>query len=98
MLKFFIIFGLGLLEQAGYTLYLLSVVKKQAYLSSILMFVYFSFYLFIIAYALKDTDSIGLLLTYAFATAIGNFVVMKYEVRKKQIRNWIEEANKRFIQ
>jgi len=84
MLKFFIIFFLGLVEQAGYTLYLLSVVKKQAYLSSILMFVYFSFYLFIIAYALKDTDSIGLLLTYAFATSIGNFIVMKYELKKEK--------------
>jgi hypothetical protein len=83
MIKFIVVFILGLLEQAGYTLYLLSVVKKQAYLSSILMFVYFSFYLFIIAYALKDTNTVGLLLTYAFSAAVGNFIVIKWELRKK---------------
>ena len=83
MIKFLVVFILGFLEQIGYTLYLLAVDKRQVYWSSIMMFLYFAFYLFIIAYALKDVNAIALLLTYAASAAIGNFAVMKWETRKK---------------
>jgi hypothetical protein len=83
MFNYIVIFILGLLEQIGYTFYLLAVDKRQVYASSIIMFVYFSFYLFIIAYALKSANTWGLLLTYAFSAAVGNLAVMKFEVRKK---------------
>ena len=84
LIKFTIVFILGLLEQVGYTFYLLAVDKRQVIASSIMMFVYFSFYLFIIAFALKDVHTVGLLLTYALSAALGNWVVMRYEVGKKK--------------
>lgn len=84
MLKFLIVFILGLLEQIEYTFYLLAVDKRQVIASSIIMFVYFSFYLFIIMFALNDVHTIGLLLTYALSAVIGNYGVMKYEVGKKK--------------
>jgi uncharacterized protein YebE (UPF0316 family) len=83
MFKFTIIFILGLLEQLGYTIYLLSVDKRQVYISSIVLFAYFLLYLFIIAYALKDANTIALLITYALSAAIGNWIVMKWEMRPK---------------
>jgi len=84
IIKFVIVFILGLLEQIGYTFYLLAVDKRQVVASSIIMFVYFSFYLFIIMFALNDVHTVGLLLTYALSAAIGNYVVMRYEVGKKK--------------
>jgi hypothetical protein len=69
IIKFVIVFILGLLEQIGYTFYLL---------------VYFSFYLFIIMFALNDVHTVGLLLTYALSAAVGNYAVMRYEVGKKK--------------
>jgi len=84
MLKIFMIFGVGLCEQCLYTAYLISVNKRQAVLSSILMLVYMSLYLFIVAYALKDTNAIGLLITYACACGVGNLITMKWENREKK--------------
>jgi len=83
MTKILMIFIIGLLEQCLYTAYLISVTKRQAILSSILMLVYMSLYLFIVAYALKDSNAIILLITYAFACGIGNLITMKIENRKK---------------
>lgn len=82
MLKILMIFFVGLCEQCLYTAYLISVNKRQAILSSILMLVYMSLYLFIVAYALKDTNAIGLLVTYACACGLGNLITMKWETRK----------------
>lgn len=76
------IFGIGLCEQCLYTAYLISVTKRQAILSSILMLVYMSLYLFIVAYALKDSNAIGLLITYACACCCGNFITMNWENKK----------------
>lgn len=84
MTNYLIVFICGLIEQIGYTLYLLSVDKRKVFLSSIIMFFYFSFYLIIIAYAIKHANTIPLLLTYSLSTGIGNFIVMKYEVTKKR--------------
>ena len=86
MLKILMIFVVGLCEQCLYTAYLISVNKRQAVLSSILMLVYMSLYLFIVAYALKDTNAIGLLITYACACGVGNLITMKWENRDKDIR------------
>jgi uncharacterized protein YebE (UPF0316 family) len=83
MIKILIIFILGLIEQIGYTFYLLAVDKRQVKLSSIVMFFYMLFYLGIIAYAIKDSNTLSLLITYALACSLGNYIVMKFEVRKK---------------
>lgn len=83
MIKIFIIFIIGLAEQALYTFYLLSVAKKQKWLSSILMILYMTLYLFIVAFAMKDSETISLLIAYALACGLGNFIVMQWETRKK---------------
>ena len=84
MLKVLMIFGIGLCEQCLYTAYLISVNKRQSILSSLLMLVYMSLYLFIVAYALKDTNAIGLLITYACACGLGNFFTMFWENNKNE--------------
>jgi hypothetical protein len=75
--KYLIVFGAGLLEQFGYTLYLIAVGKYLIVVSSILMLLYFFVYLLIVNYIIKEKDNcIGLLLTYAIAAAIGNYIAM----------------------
>ena len=82
MTKIVIVFFVGLVEQALYTMYLLSVTRKQKYVSSILMTLYMTLYLGIMAYAIKDTDTIALLIAYALACGIGNLLVMLYDAHK----------------
>lgn len=86
MLKILLVFIVGFIEQLLYTAYLLSVNKKQVNASSILMFSYMVIYLFIITYAIKDANTIPLLIAYALACGSGNWVIMKWENRDKDIR------------
>jgi len=74
--KVLIVFLAGLFEQFGFTLYLLAVNKHLILVSSVLMFVYFITYLWIIDYAIKDNKTFPLLLTYALAAAVGNYTAM----------------------
>lgn len=83
MIKILVVFILGLIEQMGYTIYLLAVDKRQAKKSSIVMFIYMLFYLGILAYAIKDSNTWILIITYASACSIGNYIIMKREIRKK---------------
>jgi len=84
MIKILLIFTVGLFEQILYTAYIISVTKRQKYISSLLMLVYMSLYLLIVAYALKDTNTISLLIAYALACGIGNLITMTIETRKKK--------------
>jgi len=79
MLKVLIVFLVGLIEQVLYTMYLISVDKRQTNLSSILMFTYMCLYLFVIAFALKDAQAVILLIAYAASCGIGNYLVMLWE-------------------
>lgn len=81
--KTLIIFFVGLLEQFGYTFYLLAVNKYLILVSSILMFSYMAVYLSIINKIAKDEkDSIKLLLIYAGACGIGNYIAMSLRIIK----------------
>jgi len=84
MLKILLVFIVGFIEQLLYTSYLLSVTKKQVTTSTILMVVYMSIYLFIISYAIKDGDTVPLLVAYALSCGVGNWVIMKWENRKRK--------------
>jgi uncharacterized protein YebE (UPF0316 family) len=84
MLKILLVFIAGFIEQLLYTSYLLSVTKKQVIPSTILMFVYMVIYLFIISYAIKDGNTINLLVAYALSCGVGNWVIMKWENRTKK--------------
>jgi uncharacterized protein YebE (UPF0316 family) len=84
MIKILIVFIIGFLEQLLYTAYLLSVNKKQVKASTFLMVAYMAIYLFIISYAIKDTNTISLLISYALSCGVGNYVIMKWENRRKK--------------
>jgi multidrug transporter EmrE-like cation transporter len=79
MIKIILVFLIGFIEQLLYTAYLLSVNKKQVNTSSILMISYMVIYLFIITYAIKDANTIPLLIAYAIACGMGNYLVMLWE-------------------
>jgi uncharacterized protein YebE (UPF0316 family) len=79
MLKVLLVFIIGFLEQLLYTAYLLSVNKKQVNASTVLMVSYMAIYLFIISYAIKDANTIPLLVAYAVACGLGNWCIMKWE-------------------
>jgi len=81
MIKFLIIFFIGLIEQIIYTSYLISVDKRQLYLSTLYMFVYMCLYLGIVAYAIAQQNLL-LLIIYALSCAIGNFCTIGWENRK----------------
>lgn len=80
--KIIVVFLAGMLEQFGYTLYLLAVGKYMILISSVLMFVYFLTYLWIINYAIRDTRPVVLLFTYAFSASIGNYIAMSLHLVK----------------
>jgi multidrug transporter EmrE-like cation transporter len=82
MIKIILIFLIGFIEQLLYTAYLLSVNKKQVKASTVLMVAYMAIYLFIISYAIKDGNTIPLLVAYALACGAGNYVIMLWENRK----------------
>jgi tryptophan-rich sensory protein len=82
--KVLMIFGIGLMEQCLYTAYLISVTKRQTVISSVLMLIYMSLYLFIVAFALKDTNAVILLITYALACGLGNYITMRIEKRNEK--------------
>jgi uncharacterized protein YebE (UPF0316 family) len=83
MFKILIVFIIGLIEQVLYTAYLLAVDKRKTILSSILMLIYMILYLGIVAYALKDNNTVTLLIAYALACGCGNYITMKYEEKRK---------------
>ena len=84
MNKYLIIFLVGILETFLYTGYLISVELRQKIISSILMFVYMSIYLSVIAFAIKDVNSLFMILVYAFSCSIGNYLRVSYEKQKKK--------------
>jgi len=83
MNKVLIIFIFGIIETFFFTWWNLSANKKQVYLSSILMLGYMIIYLLILDIAFKDTNSKLMLLVYAVACGIGNFIRIKHEKNKK---------------
>lgn len=83
MIKLIVIFFIGLFEQILYTNYLISVDKRQLYLSTLYMFVYMCLYLGIVAYAIAQQNWI-MLMIYALSCGIGNFCTILWENRKKK--------------
>jgi hypothetical protein len=84
MIKYLLVFIVGTIETFLYTAWCISANKKELYKSTMLMFVYMFLYLAILAYAIKDTNTLGLIITYAFACGIGNYLEILWETRKKR--------------
>jgi uncharacterized protein YebE (UPF0316 family) len=82
MFKIIAIFIVGLMEQLLYTKYLIAVDKRQTIASTIYMIVYMALYLIIVAYAMKDSNTVALLISYALACGLGNYIAMRIEVKK----------------
>jgi len=81
--KYAVVFFAGLLEQMLFTLYLLAVSRYLIMASTALMFIYFSIYLILMNYCMKDkTQSIPMLLVYAFSAAVGNWIAMALHLIK----------------
>lgn len=80
--KVIIIFIAGFIETLIYTFYLISIENRRIALSTTLMFFYMLAYLVIISVAIKDTNSIPLLLVYSVSCALGNLVVMNRQKHK----------------
>jgi uncharacterized protein YebE (UPF0316 family) len=83
MIKLITVFVLGIIETYLYTWYLILVEKRNINASSLVMFIYMLFYLGIIAWAIKDSNTIIMLITYAGSCGIGNYIKLLQEQRKK---------------
>ena len=82
-LKYYsILFGAGLLEQFGYTLYLIAVNKYMSLVSSILMFSYMIVYLWIVRKTSTEKEGWKLILVYALACGLGNYIAMSMKLIK----------------
>lgn len=78
MLKLLIIFFVGLAEQILYTSYLISVDKRQLYISTFLMFIYMCLYLGIVAYSVAQQNWL-MLAVYALSCGIGNYFTILWD-------------------
>lgn len=87
MIKMLIILVAGTLESYLFAWWTLSANRKQIYISSLLMFIYMSTYLFILDIAFKDSNSKLMLLTYAIACGLGNYLRVRYEKKHKEKRS-----------
>jgi len=81
IIKFAIVFILGTIETFLYTAWCLSANRKEINKSSLLMFLYMCIYLGIIAFAIKDTNTIGVIITYAVSCGVGNYLELLWEKR-----------------
>jgi uncharacterized protein YebE (UPF0316 family) len=91
MIKYIIVFLIGVVETIVYTAYLLSVNKKQAILSSIWLITQMFVYLTLVAWAIKGTETIPIILCYSLSTGIGNYLTIKWENRKHKILKSYDE-------
>lgn len=74
--------GAGLLEQFGYTLYLIAVNKYMALASSMLMFSYMIVYLWIVRKTSTEKEGWKLILVYALACGLGNWIAISLKLIK----------------
>jgi uncharacterized protein YebE (UPF0316 family) len=81
--KLLLIFIFGTIETYLYTGWNLTANQRKKWVSSILMFIYMTIYLLILDAAFKDNNSKLMILDYALACALGNFLRIKHEKCKK---------------
>ena len=81
--KILIIFIAGVIETYLFTGWTIAANKSKAILSSILMLTYMITYLLILDAAFKDTNSKLMIITYAIACAVGNYIRVKKEKNEK---------------
>lgn len=85
MVKLILIFVVGIIETFLYTLHLVAVNRRNALMAGILMTIYIFVYLTIVAYAIKNENTLIVLLVYSCACGIGTFIGTKPVNSKKGI-------------
>lgn len=80
--QYLIIFGAGMIEQFGYTLYILAVGKYMKGVSSFLMFSYFLVYLLLMKYVVKENSTFLSMVVYAAAAGVSNYIAMALNLIK----------------
>lgn len=83
MIKITLIFFFGLIETFLYTMWCLSANRKELNKSTILMTIYMIIYLGIISYAIKDKETLALIISYSLTCGAGNYLEILWEKRKK---------------
>ena len=82
--KVLIIFIAGVIETYLFAGWTIAANKSKVVLSSILMFTYMITYLLILDVTFKDTNSKLMIMTYAVACAVGNFIRVKREKKNEK--------------
>ena len=82
IIKLIIIFLAGTIETWLFTGWSLKANEHKAFTSSILMVSYMIAYLKIIDIALKDANTLLMIITYALSCGVGNYIRIKNENRK----------------
>jgi uncharacterized protein YebE (UPF0316 family) len=80
--KLLIIFFAGIIETWLFTGWSLKVNEHKAFISSVLMVSYMIAYLKIIDIALKDANTLLMIISYALSCGIGNYIRVRYEKKK----------------
>lgn len=91
LLKILGIFIAGMIETFLYTGWCLAANKKKIISSSLLMLIYMIIYLSIIDYAIKDANTLLMILTYALSCGVGNFMrvfLEKYDIYYMKHTPW----------
>ena len=83
-MKYLIIFIVGAVETYFSTNWALYAIERKAILSSLMMFIYLTIYLLVISWAVKDNDTILVLIVYAFSGAVGNYISIKADILCKK--------------
>jgi hypothetical protein len=86
MITLILIFIAGIIETFLSTAYLVSVDNRKLYISTFLMFSYMLAYLFIVAYAIKDSSTYSLLIVYALSCAVGNYITIYLDIKESKKR------------
>lgn len=85
MIKYLLIFIIGIIETYIYAGYLIAVNKCQARQSSILYFINMTLHVGVIAWAIKDVNTILMIIIYNLSCAIGNYLRIKKEKKINKI-------------
>ena len=82
--KFLLVFILGIIETFLYTGWNLAANQRKPFLSSLLMMSYMIIYLFIIDCAIKDANTICIIIAYAISCGVGNYLRVYLEKKRKR--------------
>ena len=84
MWKYLLILVVGTFESYLSTNWALYATDRRPVISSFLMFTYMTFYLTIVSWAIKSDDTVVMVATYCLSCAIGNYISVKMDIKRKE--------------